>query len=451
MGWVDDALEHLKQICPDDLKPAVETLRQGWDFVVGYYPDPAVLRGQRDTLSELRDRGQQLLSQYTDSVIKLQQTWQGDLAATYLPPLVTGFQVEHDLEPTDTSFSTQLSDNLLSLVRSLDHNQGTHNHWADQFDDVRGKQTTAQVTIVGFAALNVGTDWIPVWGEIDLPASLAAAAATVGEILSAVWEFLNTYKVIIIIASVAIGVGITFDELVLPQLLHHTVAMSITWRPTLPGIPGLTPEQQQAADDLFGEFGGQIPQAYLEYLLKIIGTGVSIETAKAMIRCLFKAGYLALNDTSAVLNANYQDAWNSIIGHLTPNDLEGAWKDNNPGEVDTTGAPPGTTSGADHLGEVNDALQSIQNLIKSLRNKLGYLDIQLGKDPGNTDLANSRAWYQSMKDLYQNLYDWVKGKIAKGAPPPNTWTDAGKIPFGSDLLATSTCATPAPADYNPIP
>jgi hypothetical protein len=451
MGWVDDALEHLKQICPDDLKPAVETLRQGWDFVVGYYPDPAVLRNQRDTLSDLRDRGNMLLSQYTDSIIKLQQTWQGDLAAQYLPPSVTAFQVEHDLEPPDTSASTKLSDNLLALARALDHNQGTHNHWADQFDDMRDKQTTARGTIIAVAAINIGTDWIPVWGEIDLPASITAASITIGEIMSAVWEFLNTYKIIIIIATVAVGLGVTFDELVLPHLLHQTMTMSITWRPTLAPLPRLTPEQQAAANELFKEFGGKIPQAYLEYLLKIIGTGVSLETAKAMIRCLFKAGYLALNDTSLVLNANYQDAWNSIIQHLDPNDLEGAWKDNNPSQVDTTGAPPGTTSGGDHAGEVNAALRSLKNLINSLGKKINYLDIQLGKDPGNTDLANSKAWYQSLKNLFQNLYDWANGKIGKGTPPPTTWPDGGKIPFGTDLLTQSTCATPAPDDYNPMP
>ncbi|GEM_PF-2765249 len=249
MGWVDDALEHLEQICPNDLKPAVETLRQGWDFVVGYYPDPAVLRSQRDNLSDLRDRGQQLLSQYTDSVLKLQQTWQGDLAAKYLPPQVTGFQIEHDMEPTDNSFSTQLSNNLLVLVRSLDHNQGTHNHWADQFEGMRSKQNDARGTIIAVAAINVGTDWIPIWGEIDLPASITAAAAIIGDILAAVREFINTYKVLIIIGVVAIGVGITFDELVLPQLWHSS---SISTTGDGSGANSLTPDQIKELAEALG-------------------------------------------------------------------------------------------------------------------------------------------------------------------------------------------------------
>ncbi len=227
MGWVDDALNQLEQWFPD-LKDPIETLRQGWDFVTGYYPDPAVLRTQRDTLSELHDRGQQLLSQYTESILSLQQSWQGNLANFYLPPSVTAFQVEHDMEPPDHSVSTRLSNNLLSLVQAFDHNSGTHGHWANQFDSIRGKQTDARVSIVACVGGVAVTSFIPVAGEAGDAAEITATSITIGSILNDVAQLLKDARVVIVIVG-AIGITATVaavDQLVLPHILHSSTTSS---------------------------------------------------------------------------------------------------------------------------------------------------------------------------------------------------------------------------------
>jgi hypothetical protein len=226
---VDDGLNFLEQHSPGFIKGAVHTLREGWDFVMASFPDPGVIRTQGHNLSSLHERGQKLYEEYNQSLLTLRDKWQGDLAAIYLPPAVTGFQVEHGTEPTDTSASTSLELNLRNFVDSLDHNSGTHYTWATQFDNVHGKQTEARVTISTAVLGAVAISWIPGVDVVGDGADLAGAAAIISGILAEVRQIWQDYKIIIIIvgvAGVATMTAVAVDELVRPHITTGTATQT---------------------------------------------------------------------------------------------------------------------------------------------------------------------------------------------------------------------------------
>ena len=216
---IDEGLTTLEQHAPGFLQGAVHTLREGWEFVVDSFPDPTVIRTQGHNLSSLHDRGKTLYDQYNQSLLTLRDTWQGDLADTYLPPAVTGFQVEHGTEPTDSSASTPLELYFRNVVDALDHNSGTHQTWASQFDMVRGKQTEARVTIGGTVTLAAAGLFLPGVGEAADAGELTGAAFIIGGILNTVRQIWQDYKIIIIIVGVAgaaAATAVAVDELVKP-------------------------------------------------------------------------------------------------------------------------------------------------------------------------------------------------------------------------------------------
>src|SRR5262249_18330605 len=133
----------------------------------------------------------------------------------------------------------------------------------------------------------------------------------------------------------------------------------------------LTLEEAKLIDDLFNEFGGTIPDRVLQYLVRWLGAS---KLTEAMIRCLYQTGHLNLSSsvyTSIVLESKYESVLNVVVHNLNPNDLEGAWKDNNPGEVDPKSIKdPRYVSGANHNDEVNSALEALKRGITSLDNKL---------------------------------------------------------------------------------
>ncbi len=227
----------------------------------------------------------------------------------------------------------------------------------------------------------------------------------------------------------------------------------ISSKPTLPN-PKLTPEEAKLANDLFKEFGGAVPEKTLQYLVQMLGVS---QLSAAMIRCLYQSGYLDLSSYMGgkgkpLTDAN-KNAWININDHFTPNDLEGAWKDANPGEVDpSTITDPNHVSGADHHGEVEASLNAIENLIRHLRNVITILNNKISHAPdpngsGVLDMINKRERLQKLEDAYIKLRDFVKSKIVKGSPSPDTWPDQGKLPIVEDLLQTSSCKIPAAQYY----
>ena len=266
-------------------------------------------------------------------------------------------------------------------------------------------------------------------------------------LIAAELEFIGT----LILIDAAIWAAASLVALAIyriQELIYQHQHALVTSRPILPN-PELTPEGQAAVDDLFNEFGGTIPKQLLEYLVKWLGTSA---LAKATIRCLFQNGYLDLSGytgTDPRLNDANNNAWTNVNDHLDPNDLEGAWKDNNPSQVDPSTIPPGSTSvsGANHLKEVNGALDAIKRLISNLTNVINVDNAKIAHapDPGSPDILNltsQRDHLQTILDIWKKTRDFILSKIGKGTPPPTGWPDNGKLPLIDDLLAASPCKVP---------
>ncbi len=246
----------------------------------------------------------------------------------------------------------------------------------------------------------------------------------------------------------AVATLINFAVYEIRELIYQHQHALVTSRPILPN-PELTPEGQKVVDDLFGEFGGTIPKELLGYLVKWLGTSA---LAKATIRCLFQNGYLDLSGytgTDPRLNDANNNAWTNVNDHLDPNDLEGAWKENNPSQVDPSTIPPGSSnvSGGDHLKEVTDALNSIKRLISNLTNVINVDNAKIAHapDPGAPDILNlisQRDHLQTILDIWKKTRDFILSKIGKGTPPPTGWSDQGKLPLIDDLLNASPCKVP---------
>jgi hypothetical protein len=251
---IDDALTYLEQHCPDGLQDKVHTLREGWEFVVDHIPDPSVVRTQGHNLSSLHDQGKQLYDEYSQSLLTLREKWQGGLANTYLPPSATAFQIEHDLEPTDSSYSTPLVLYFRDFVDSLDQNGGTHYTWASKFDDMQGKQTTVRVTIGGAVLVGGAVAWIPGVGQgIDI-GDIIAAAAIVGGIILTVGSLVAL---------------IVIEDLIKARFMPSSAAAPIDW--TLPGGAALPKQFDDLANKIYEQFkylvnSGQLSLAAIAYL-----------------------------------------------------------------------------------------------------------------------------------------------------------------------------------------
>ncbi len=239
------------------------------------------------------------------------------------------------------------------------------------------------------------------------------------------------------------------------ELLVHPITLN--WNPPALGNthalvpatailhnPKPTPADQKMADDLFNEFGGKIPRDVLEYLVMTLGA--SVLTA-AMIRCLYHSGYLELSQYRwRPLEKNNVDAWKNIIEHLKPQDLEGAWKEMNPSQVDpTTITSTGSVSNGQHDKEVEDGLNAIKKLIKGISGKISDLDNRIPRATDATklqEMLDLKKGLQKLSNIYTKLQNFIQSKIAPGSPSPDQWSDRGKLPLVEDLLQASTCKVP---------
>lgn len=102
--------------------------------------------------------------------------------------------------------------------------------------------------------------------------------------------------------------------------------------------------------------------------------------------------------------------YNSIRDHLTPNDLQGAWRD-----VHNDPVPNPNTGGYyDHLKEVTDAMRSIRNAINAFKDLLDNLDLS-GSDRGIIEILLSRG---------SKTLDYVEKVIYR-----DQWFPGTHIPF----------------------
>ncbi len=210
----------------------------------------------------------------------------------------------------------------------------------------------------------------------------------------------------------------------------------------------LTSEEAILRDDLFNEFGGTIPEKVVQYLVRWLGAS---KLTAARIRCLYQRGYLHLPSSvynSRSLQRDCKSALNAVVNHLDPNDLEGAWKEANPDEVDPkTIKNPRYVSGADHAGEVEGGLKAIEKVLTGLDKKIGDLNRRMSHTPDPNapnvlDIIEQKAHLRKLKDVFIRLQSFVQSKIARGSPSPDTWPDQGQVPTIEDLLRVSACKVP---------
>jgi hypothetical protein len=80
------------------------------------------------------------------------------------------------------------------------------------------------------------------------------------------------------------AVSITLDK---PAVVPDVVINPIN----LPKGPDLTPGQAEAANELGREFGAdQAMLQWIKYLMGLLGSGISVEMAKNVLRCLHSKG-----------------------------------------------------------------------------------------------------------------------------------------------------------------
>ncbi|GCE13883.1 hypothetical protein [Tengunoibacter tsumagoiensis] len=253
---------------------------------------------------------------------------------------------------------------------------------------------------------------------------------------------------------VALDLGIMLDLIALDLLIwllgtlaiyaiHHPVTKTQNISPIVTHVPQeaqlpkprpLTPEENQEVQDIINEITGMgitVPTSWIEYLIRILGASMSAKEAGSIIRCMFSKGYLPTIQKGKESNASevqrlFKSLWNNL-GHLTQQDLEGAWKDIHPDRVDYPEG--GLPSGAQHYSEVSNAKQAIDNLISALEKAI--------TDPTTP---------ASLSQVYQNIYNacistkqFIIDRIF-GSDPPLNWPDPkGTIPFGEDLIVASGC------------
>jgi hypothetical protein len=195
----------------------------------------------------------------------------------------------------------------------------------------------------------------------------------------------------------------------------------------LPKAPTLTPEQERLAQDLANKLAASLGLKaaqlvkVLRWLIALLaGAGYTNAQIEAIIRCMSSKGYLGSGLPKATaVDQSLRQAWNAVINHLTPSDLDGAWTENN----------GGTTKG-DHRGEVDAALQALNDLLTKINNRLAYPKITPAE----------RSFYEGIKQIVQKTIDYVNGRISKGAPgPPDSWPDGGVVPFMQDMINQSGC------------
>lgn len=257
-----------------------------------------------------------------------------------------------------------------------------------------------------------------------------------------------------VVAGCFVAWGIAHELLAHPISINQQPSITlpashplISAKPTLP-VPKPTAEDIKMAKDLFNEFGEQIPEDVLTYLVTLLGAS---PLTAAMIRCLYQSGYLNLSRRGwESLDYANGKVWANVVEHLKSTDLEGAWKEYNPDQVDpATITNSKYVSGGQHDEEVKAALDAINKLVDRLSKRIDGLNEAIKhapdiNDPRIIDLIDQRSHLQKLYDVYNDLKNFIQSSIAKGSSSPDTWPDKGQLPLLEDLLKSSTCNVPSP-------
>lgn len=427
--WIDDRLRDLESWIyqghdiPSDhsvthvlfcdippLSRMVGDARNIYEFAVMHIPDSALLNDMAGTLAAIRDEAEKYASELNSSLDALAASWQGPAAEAYYA--APGFHVDQTT-PGGTAYT--LMQNLTTVHQGSVTNHQSHVTMASNFSDMQGHQTNLYESLGG---LVIGLGATVAVGGVDFEVTgpaMAADAAWGVRVVQTIQSLIPAIEVAIDIRAIAGIAGVVLLTLTLVSIAGDSAGITVL-QAKLISDPALTPEQVEAVNELFREFGGRISIKALQWLIGALGAGMAAETAKAIIRCLVANGYM---DTL------FGSAWNAVSDHLTPRDLQGAWAEKQ-----------GIDTGYDHEEEVSNAETSLKNLIANLDGRIADY-----RTP-----AALRALYQVMRSACQGTVSFID-KVVNGTVTPSKWDNGGEVPFFKDVLAGSPCGSATPAQY----
>lgn len=324
MDPIDDVLQFIESKHIPVLSGLAHDLRQAWETWRKTPVDPTPFFAQTENLKQLQAQARSLADELNTSRITLRAQWSGHMADVYLGPSVTPFEVEHDMEPNDTSVSFHHWQTLFSLSNNLAYNVGAHRALADKLKKIQSLHDTlnTQIKIAGAGlAVMVAEDAAPGLGELADAAEAPAEGAEIGAAVetSATIEetiveetteeeiqteietegvplpVLDTYT--IALAMVVVGVGIL--SISLAFLAAGTITNSAVTRVTQ-AVPGVNPQDvQELLDAGFTA----------DELIQLLNAGYTIDQIKALL----KQG-LTVHDIMALFRGgmNYTDVANLI-------------------------------------------------------------------------------------------------------------------------------------------
>lgn len=172
MDWIDQQLYDLErkseQIPESHLRGFVQnslhTLR--WVYEIWRLPpvNAVPVKYHAEVLRDLYRQFDPLMMEFNENLARLHQTWSGPQAEAYLGPTPTAFQIEHDMEPPNTSASMQLWANMSQMLAGLDYNAAAHHQsgvYLDNMNTLHGQLDWNFKLALADMATMVGTAFIP--------------------------------------------------------------------------------------------------------------------------------------------------------------------------------------------------------------------------------------------------------------------------------------------------
>src|SRR5579883_295612 len=299
---------------------------------------------------------------------------------------------------------TEANDNCQFVIKRLQYSIDTHTLWPSM------SSHGTQAAMIGGGILDSTIDWAALETLLaEIAAGTLGLAAGGAIVLAGMAAMIEQRKMEELqdVVSVLIALTLAIPRISADAALPHTPStvdyFAKTPKPIgqvpsdaeLPHDPTLTPGQKADANELEREFGNTIDVSLIEYILGIIGKNVPRKIAQAMVRCLYLNGFL---DAYITTDSGRSISTWGPFGHLQPSDLEGAWKDLRD-----------VNSHADHLQEVDNALNGLKNRITYLNRMISEATMQ-----GNADKVRI---YTILRDAFQKTINTVYNLIDRPFSP----------------------------------
>jgi len=445
------------------LSGVVAILREAFELLFFQFPDPDLLRRQAHNLADLHGEGQAILKDFYASLLDLPKVWQGPSAEAYLGPQL-GPMSDTQMEAYDQAHKDDpqpegwhLHANLTSMLAALDHNAQSHHNLAHTFAQVHDAQNEMRFVVPVAVASAVMTPETPPPGDVAEAGIAAGGAAKAGQLM---WRLKQLLPVFAVLAILATGVAIYYlvKSGISPSPRPFPPAQPRT-EPCPPNVvPQLNPDQQKLLDKLMAMYPNvsekdlkqlilrnmsesdisnllhQLTRRFgldnLSKTLYLFTSGLTFAQIEAFINAGLIPPYRIRNDKVRSL---VEKLWDAIRNHLTPLDLEGAWRDDHGCGIPNP-AKPGTDY--QHLKEVTDAWNSLRNFIDEAKNML---------DPNNPDSAkltpDEVRLLRQLLSAVSKSADYIEKVVTA-----SSWNPGTGLPFLSTLLSfLSSADVPSPA------